>query len=78
MFVVDGDRSGPDGSRFVEARQDFRNASVRDEQLARYVTRPHSEQGQLHDPPADVIRKRSTVDKHAAQLIHSGLACTIQ
>lgn len=75
MLVVDGHRAGPDGAGLVEPREYLGDAAVRDEQLARNVARPHAEQGQLNDPPAHVVGQRPAVHEHAAQLVHSRLAC---
>lgn len=73
MLVVDGDRSRPDGARLVEARQDFWDASVWYEELPRDVARADAQQRQLDDPAPYVVRKRTSVDEHTAQLVHTRL-----
>lgn len=75
VLIVDGNRSWSDGSRFVEARQDLRDASVWYEQLSWDVAGTDPQQCQLNDPAPYVIRKRTSVNEHATQLVHSRLTC---
>lgn len=73
VLVVDGHRTGPNGARFVEAGQYLGDAAVRDEQLAGDIARTNAQQCQLHDAPAHVVRQRTAVHEHAAQLVHARL-----
>ena len=61
------------GSSFVEPRQDFADASVRNEKLSRDVARSHSHQSKLHNAPAHVIRKRPSVYEHSTKLVDTCL-----
>lgn len=71
--------SSPDGTRFdgaglVEASQNFADASMRDEELARDVAWPNSKKSKLHNPSAHRVRQRSAIDKDASELVHAGLS----
>lgn len=66
--------AGFEASCFVVSGEDFRDTAVRDTQLARNVTGPDAVMGQLHNPLAHHIRKRSSVHKHSPQLIHAAVA----
>jgi hypothetical protein len=46
---------------------------VRDAKLARNDARTDSHRGHFDDLVADVVRKRTTVDEHAAQLVDAAL-----
>lgn len=61
--------AGQYGAGLVIARQDLRDAAVRDAQLARDVARPDAETGQLDDAHARCVGQRASVDEEAAQLV---------
>lgn len=58
--------------------QDLRYTSVAYTQLSGYVTGTDAQAGQLHDPHARGIWKRSSVDEDASQLIHFAVLRTLR
>lgn len=64
------DGAGQDRARLVVARQNLGHATVRNAQLTRYVARPNAQLGKLDDAQAHCVGQWSTVDEHAAQLVH--------
>jgi len=43
------------------------------QELAGYITGPHSAQGQIHDPTTNAVRQRAPIHKHSTQLVDTGL-----
>lgn len=70
--------TGPNRSRFLVAIQNFRHTSMRHTQRSRNLARSHIFGGHFNDFAADMIGKWSTVDKDAAQLIHTSLALKVK
>jgi hypothetical protein len=64
------DGAGQNRARLVVARQNLGHAAVRNAQLSRYVARPDAQLGELDDAQAHCVGQWSTVDEHAAQLVH--------
>ena len=71
------DDSRTDAACLLVAIEDFWHTTVRDAQLTGDDTRTDSCRRQFNDLQADVIRKRTTVDEHSAELINSSLAYNI-
>ena len=69
------DHARPDGTGFLVAVQNFRNAAVRNAELPRYHARTHPSRCHFDDFQANVIRERPAVDEDATQLIHASLSC---
>lgn len=65
----------PYRARLLVAIQYFRYTTVRDAQLSRYHTRPHSTGGHFHNLKAYVIGQRTSIDEDAAQLVDASLSC---
>jgi hypothetical protein len=57
-------------ARFLEAGQYFAHTSMGHLELTRDVTRSYAFRGQIYNLHSNRVGQRSTVDKHAAQLIH--------
>jgi len=70
------DHPRPDRARLLVAVQDLGDAAVRDAQLARDDARTHASRRQLDDLESDVVGQWSSVDEHAAQLVHPPLTYT--
>ena len=77
LWLRSADGSRLDRSRLVEPGENLWDASVGDKELSGDVTGPHTHHGQLHNPPSHVVRKRSAVDEHPAQLVDTCLTWRI-
>ena len=64
------DGAGKDGAGLVVAGEDLGHAAVADAELPRYIAGPDAELGELYDPHAHGVRKRSAVHEHPSQLVH--------
>lgn len=71
------DDSGPDAARFLVPVEDLRDAAVRDAQLTRDDAGPDARGCHLDDLQPDMIRQRSTVYEHPAELVHPALTWNV-
>jgi hypothetical protein len=55
------DRSGQNGSRLRKPGQNLTDTSMRDQQLARNVTRPETTESQFQNPDSDIEWQRLSI-----------------